>query len=142
MKFLPKQVANAKLLENVKIEIDNGRGHKVIADLPPAKGGTDLGPTALELALMALAGCGATIYAEICKNSKIDPGTIEVNVEAEKSPESPVISNVIMKVNINSPVRKPLVEAAWRRTEAACPVVYIFKDNMPVTVETNITASQ
>jgi uncharacterized OsmC-like protein len=142
VKFLPKQVANAKLLENVKIEIDNGRGHKVIADLPPAKGGTDLGPTALELALMALAGCGATIYAEICKNSKIDPGTIEVNVEAEKSPESPVISNVIMKVNINSPVRKPLVEAAWRRTEAACPVVYIFKDNMPVTVETNITASQ
>ncbi|XHH09528.1 MAG: OsmC family protein [Candidatus Bathyarchaeia archaeon] len=139
---MPKQVANAKLLENVKIEIDNGRGHKVIADLPPAKGGTDLGPTALELALMALAGCGATIYAEICKNSKIDPGTIEVNVEAEKSPESPVISNVIMKVNINSPVRKPLVEAAWRRTEAACPVVYIFKDNMPVTVETNITASQ
>jgi uncharacterized OsmC-like protein len=47
-----------------------------------------------------------------------------------------------MKVNINSPVRKQLVEAAWRRTEAACPVVYIFKENMPVKVETQITAGQ
>jgi len=139
---LPKQVANAKLLENVKVEIDNGRGHKVIADLPEAKGGTDTGPTALEFALMALAGCGATIYGEICKNSKIDPGTIEIKVEAEKSPDSPIITDVTMKVNINSPARKQLVEAAWRRTEAACPVVFIFKETMPVKVETTITAGQ
>lgn len=139
---MPKQVANAKLLENVKIEIDNGRGHKVVADLPEAKGGTNMGPTALEYALMALAGCGATIYAEICKNSKIDPGTIEVKVEAEKSPDSPIITDVTMKVNIVSPARKQLVEAAWRRTEAACPVVFIFKETMPVKVETTITAGQ
>jgi putative redox protein len=139
---LPKQVANAKLLENVRIEIDNGCGHKVIADLPEAKGGTDMGPTALEFALMALAGCGATIYAEICKNSKIGPGTIEVKVEAEKSPDSPIISDVTMKVNINSLERKQLVEAAWRRTEAACPVVFIFRESMPVKIETTITAGQ
>jgi uncharacterized OsmC-like protein len=140
--FLPKLVANSKLLENLKIETDNGRGHKVICDLSEAKGGTNAGPTPLELALMALAGCGTIIYAEICKNSKIDPGTIEVSVEAEKSPESPIITGVTMKVNINSPVRKQLVKAAWRRTEAACPVVYIFKENMPVKVETQITAGQ
>jgi uncharacterized OsmC-like protein len=135
---LPKINANAKLLENLKLVTDNGRGHNVICDLSEAKGGTNAGPTPLELTLMSLAGCGVIIYAEICKNSKIDPGNIEIAIEAEKSPESPVISGVTMKVNIASKARKQLVEAAWRRTEAACPVMYVFKENMPVKVETQI----
>jgi len=139
---LPKLVANSKIIENLKIETDNGRGHKVVCDLSEAKGGTNAGPTPLELALMSLAGCGTIIYAEICKNSKIEPGTIEVVVEAEKSPESPVITGVTMKVKISSKERRQLVEAAWRRTEAACPVVYIFKENMQVKVETEISTIQ
>lgn len=35
---------------------------------------------------MSLAGCGVIIYADVCKNSKIDPCNVEVEVEAEKSP--------------------------------------------------------
>jgi uncharacterized OsmC-like protein len=83
--FLPKLVANSKLLENLKIETDNGRGHKVICDLSEAKGGTNAGPTPLELALMALAGCGTIIYAELCKNSKIDPGTLKSLLKQKKA---------------------------------------------------------
>lgn len=55
-----------------------------------SQGGTNTGPSPLELALMSLAGCGVIIYADVCKNSKIDPGTIEVAVEAEKSSSSPI----------------------------------------------------
>ena len=47
-----------------------------------------------------------------------------------------------MKVNINSKTRKPLVEAAWRRTEAGCPVLFIYKESVPVKVEVAITAQQ
>src|SRR5512139_4169811 len=83
--FLAKLKANAKLLENVKLVTDNGRGHNVICDLSEASGGTNAGPSPLELALMALAGCGVIIYADVCKNSKIDPGNIEIAVEAEKT---------------------------------------------------------
>lgn len=142
MKFLATLKANAKLLENVKLVTDNGRGHNVVCDLAEAQGGTNAGPSPLELALMALAGCGVIIYADVCKNSKIDPGKIEIAVEAEKTQGSPVISGVTMKIKIESKTRKPLVEAAWRRTEASCPVVYIFKENMPVKVETEITSTQ
>src|SRR5512136_2369200 len=117
---------NAKLIENTKLVTDNGRGHEVTCDLPESQGGTNAGPSPLELALMSLAGCGVIIYADVCKKSKIDPGTIEVHVEAEKSPDSPVLKGVTMKVNIKSKVRKALVEAAWRRTEANCPVFYIY----------------
>jgi uncharacterized OsmC-like protein len=139
VKFLAKLKANAKLLENVKLVTDNGRGHNVICDLSEAAGGTNAGPSPLELAVMALAGCGVIIYAEVCKNSKIDPGEIEINVEAEKTTTPQVISNVTMKVNIKSKARKGLVEAAWRRTEANCPVMFVFKENVPVKVETQIT---
>lgn len=36
--------------------VDNDRHHGVVLDLPGAKGGDDLDPTALELAVMALSG--------------------------------------------------------------------------------------
>ncbi len=135
---MAKLKGNAKLLENVRLETDNGRGHKVICDLSEAAGGTNAGPTPLELAVMALAGCGVIIYADVCKNSKIDPGKIEINVEAEKTANSNTLSGVTMKVNIDSPARKGLVEAAWRRTEANCPVMYVYREAVPVKVETQI----
>ncbi len=135
---MAKLEGNAKLLENVRFETDNGRGHKVICDLSEAAGGTNAGPTPLELAVMALAGCGVIIYADVCKNSKIEPGKIEINVEAEKTASSSTLSGVTMKVNIDSPTRKGLVEAVWRRTEANCPVMFVYKEQVPVKVEANI----
>lgn len=130
--------AKAKLFENVRSIADNTRAHSVVCDLPVASGGTDSGTTALELSLMALADCGVTIFADICKNSKIDPGKIQVSVEAEKSPDSPVIRNVTIKVNVESKARKELLEATWRRTEANCPVLFIFKEPIPVKVEVEV----
>ena len=135
---MAKIKANEKLLENVRLQTDNGRGHNVICDLPMASGGENSGPTPLELSLMALAGCGVIIYADVCKNSKIDPGNVEIAVEAEKSANSPVLSGVTMKVNIASKARKALVEAAWRRTEAGCPVLFVYKEQIPVKVEVEI----
>jgi hypothetical protein len=40
-----------------------------------------------------------------------------------------------MKANVSSKARKELLEAAWRRTEATCPVLFIFKEPTPVQVE-------
>jgi uncharacterized OsmC-like protein len=97
---------NAKLFETVRFETDNGRGHKVICDLSEASGGTNAGPTPLELAVMALAGCGVIIYADVCKKRKITPGKIEIDVEAEKTGSSPTLAEVTMKVNIDSPTPK------------------------------------
>lgn len=129
---------SAKLLENTRLIAENSRGHSVICDLPKASGGEDAGPTPLELALISLAGCGVIIYADVCKKSKIEPGEIQVEVEAEKTPNVPTLNSVTMKVNISSKARKALVEAAWRRTEANCPVIYIYKETVRVKVEVDI----
>jgi putative redox protein len=135
---MSKIVGKAKLIENTCLITENGRGHSVICDLPESEGGKNSGPSPLELALMSLAGCGVIIYADVCKNSKIDPGKIEINIEAEEAPNSPVLSKVTMKVNITSKNRSALTEAAWRRTEANCPVLCIYKEPIPVNVEVNI----
>jgi hypothetical protein len=44
-----------------------------------------------------------------------------------------------MKVNVSSKAIKELLEAAWRRTEATCPVLFIFKEPVPVKVEFEAT---
>ena len=139
---MAKLKASAKLLENVRLITENGRGHSVVCDLSEAAGGTNTGPTPLELALMALAGCGVIIYADVCKNSKIDPGNIEIAVEAEKTSDSPTLKSVTMKVNIASKARKALVEAAWRRTEAGCPVMVVYKESIPVKVDVEINTAE
>jgi uncharacterized OsmC-like protein len=132
---MPKVKAKAIWIENVRTKVDNQRNHSVECDLSTAAGGTDCGPTALELSLMALADCGATIFADVCKKSNIKLNKVEVTVEADKSPDSPIITGVTMKVNASSTARKELLEAAWRRTEANCPVVFIFKQPTDVKVE-------
>jgi uncharacterized OsmC-like protein len=132
---MPKVKAKATWVENVRSKVDNQRNHTVECDLSTPAGGTDCGPTALELSLMALADCGVTIFADVCKKSNIKLKMAEVTVEADKSPDSPIISGVTMKVNASSTARKELLDAAWRRTEANCPVISIFKDPIPVTVE-------
>ena len=132
---MPKIKAKAKLVENVRSVVDNSRTHSIVCDLSTAAGGSDSGPTAVELALMALADCGVTIFADVCKKSNIEPCKVDVVVEAEKSPDSPIITGVTMKVNVSAKARKELLEAAWRRTEANCPVLFIFKEPVEVKVE-------
>jgi uncharacterized OsmC-like protein len=133
--ILPKVKAKATWVENVCSITDNQRTHSVVCDLSTAAGGTDSGPTALELSLMALADCAVTIFADVCKKSNIELSKAEVTAEAEKSPDSPKLTGVSMKVQVSSKARPELVGAAWCRTEANCPVLLVFKEPTPVTVE-------
>ncbi len=127
--------ATAKWIGNVRSVVDNSRTHSIVCDLPKGQDGDDTGPTALELAVMALADCALTIYSDVAKKSKIELTTLEVVAEAEKAADAPKITGVTIKVNVSGKARKGLLEAVWRRTEANCPVVAIFKDPIPVKVE-------
>jgi uncharacterized OsmC-like protein len=84
---------------------------------------------------MALSDCAATIFADVAKQSKIKIKKLEVVAQAEKPADSPKLSGVKLKVSVSAEARKQLIEAIWRRTEANCPVVSIFKDPIPVEVE-------
>lgn len=137
-KKMAKIKVRAKLIENVRSIVDNSRTHSLVLDLETSKGGGDTGPTALELAIMSLADCAVTIFADVAKKSKIELNKLEVIAEAEKSPDSPRLTGVNLKVNVSGKARKKLLEAVWRRTEANCPVVSIFRDSIPVEAELKI----
>ena len=127
--------STAKLIENVRTIVDNSRTHTIVCDLPTLKGGDDTGPTALELAIMSLSDCAATIFAKVAKESKVEVKKIEVKTEAEKRMDSPIIEAVKMKVKVAAKARKQLIDAIWRRTEANCPVVKIFTESIPIEIE-------
>jgi uncharacterized OsmC-like protein len=116
-----------KLIENLRSITDNGRGHSVTLDLPRENGGDDLGPTALELAIMSLAGCITTIFALIAKNSKIPIEKLEVIANAEKEVKSPKLSFVKIKALVKSSASKEILETICNKTLQTCPVGAIFE---------------
>ena len=132
---MAKIKATAKWVENVRSIADNSRGHNVVLDLGTASGGDNKGPSALELAIMSLADCAVTIFADVCKQSNVEISKMEVVTEAEKPAGSPIITGVNMKVRVAAKARKQKLDAIWRRTEANCPVLFIFQEKIPVNIE-------
>jgi uncharacterized OsmC-like protein len=132
---MPTIKATAKLVENVQSIAGNSRGHSIVLDLGTAKGGDNTGPSALELAIMSLADCAVTIFADVCKKSNVELSKVDVVAEAEKPADSPKLTGVNMKVKVTAKARKQKLEAVWRRTEANCPVVSIFAEKIPVKIE-------
>jgi uncharacterized OsmC-like protein len=137
---MPVIKAQAKLIENVRSIVDNTKQHSIVLDLPEPKGGGNTGPTALELAIMALADCAVTIFADVAKKSDVTLDMIEVTAAAEKPADSPTPTKVELHVTVNSTERDQKLRALWRRTEANCPVVKIFTEQIPVEV-TFVTSS-
>jgi uncharacterized OsmC-like protein len=132
---MPKIKVNAKWVQNVQSIADNSRGHSLVLDLGTAKGGDNTGPSALELAIMSLADCAVTIFADVAKQSNVEISKMDVVAEAEKPADSPKLTSVNLKVTVTSKSRKQKLDAVWRRTEANCPVVSIFQDNIPIKIE-------
>ena len=137
---MAKIKATAKWVENVQSIADNTRGHGIVLDLGTESGGTNTGPSGLELAMMSLADCAVVIFANVCKKSNVEPIKIEVTTEAEKLSDSPIITGVNMKVKLAAKARKQKIDAIWRRTEANCPVLSIFQEKIPVNIEVETIA--
>jgi len=128
--------ARAKLVEGFLCVISNERYHAVVTDLQPEKGGSDRGPTALELAVMALAGCVATVYTVVAKRSKVEIHGLAVDVEAEE------LSNEVIKakvrINVKSPADEGKLKSVLDVTLENCPVGILFRKagvHMDVSME-------
>lgn len=57
------------------------------------------GPTAPELAIMTSSDCAVTIFADVCKQGKIELSKVEVVAEAEKLADLPILSRVTIKTS-------------------------------------------
>jgi uncharacterized OsmC-like protein len=122
---LAKLYGNAKLVKDFRIDVDDGRSHAVCLDLPYGDG-TDLGPSALELALMSYAGCYATIFALTAKKSRVAIKDLEVKAEGIKSEEVGTITEVCLDIAVRTDAPEDRVKRIHGLTVKNCPVGLIF----------------
>ena len=119
--------SRAVLVEGFWIVVDNGRSHSITLDLPKDLGGSDKGPTALELTVMGLAGCIATIFSLIAKKLKLPLNKLMIDVNAEKPSDAKTITSVKIDAIIGTSADEKSVERAWKLTLENCPVGILFK---------------
>jgi putative redox protein len=116
--------------------VDDGRNHGIVIDLPEAKKGEDVGPTALELAGMALSGCIATIWAVVAANSGVGYDKLEVELEADKPDDAPTFTAARAKLHITSDEPDQKLQRTLDKTMRACPVGRLFEQaNIEVKAE-------
>lgn len=115
--------------------VDNGRQHGLVLDLPPSQDGDDLGPTALELTGMSLAGCISTIWAKVAANSGVPYRKIEVEMDLEK--EKGTIGAVEVLARVDSDEDSGKLERILDKTMRTCPVGRLF-EQADVEIDTTL----
>ena len=105
--------------------VDNGRQHDLVLDLPPTQDGDDLGPTALELTGMSLAGCITTIWAKVAGNSGVSYRKIDVEMTLEKGDTT--IRDAEAVVRVDSDEAPGRLERILDKTMQVCPVGRLFE---------------
>jgi uncharacterized OsmC-like protein len=123
---LEKLYANAKLVKDFRIDVDDARAHALCLDLQPDDG-TDMGPSALELALMSYAGCYATIFILTTKKMRFSLKDLEVKAEAVKSEIAKTITEVKFEIMIKADIPEDRIQRIHKLTVEGCPVGIIFE---------------
>lgn len=118
--------ANAKLVKDLRIAVDDGRAHSICLDLPPELG-SDMGPTALECAVMSYAGCFATIFALTAKKMRVSLKDLEVKLEALKSDEAGTITEANFDIQVKSEAPEEKIQRIFKLTLENCPVGKLFE---------------
>ncbi|MEM2935771.1 MAG: OsmC family protein [Candidatus Bathyarchaeia archaeon] len=118
--------SRAKLIEELRITVDDGRAHSVCLDLPKEMV-TDMGPTALELGVMSFSGCVATIFALMAKKMRVPISDLEVNVKAEKPEDARTVTKADFDIIVKSSESEEKINRVWERTRANCPVGVLFE---------------
>ncbi|MGQ9506819.1 MAG: OsmC family protein [Candidatus Bathycorpusculaceae bacterium] len=118
--------ANAKLVKDLRIAVDDGRAHSICLDLPPELG-SDMGPTALECAVMSYAGCFATIFALTAKKMRVPLRDLEVKLEAVKSDEAGTITEANFDIQVKAKASEDRIQRIFKLTLENCPVGKLFE---------------
>ena len=128
--------ANATWDADYRSVVDNGRGHSLVVDLPKAEGGTDTGPTALELAAMSLAGCITTIFKMIAVKRKFEFGSLKVQLECEKANDAVTIGKITGVAELVTLAPESEAQTILNLTLKTCSVGAFFKEaGIPVYLD-------
>lgn len=107
--------------------VDNGRNHSMVIDLPETKGGSNSGPTALEMCIMSFSGCVGTIFAMVAQKMRLTFEKMEVEVNSQQKNDAPTVTDIHFDLLIQTKEDKPKIEKCLEHTLNTCPVGVLFK---------------
>lgn len=131
--------ANSTLDFGYKSIVENGRGHSLVVDLPRDEGGSDMGPTALELAGMSLAGCITTIYKMIAAKRHFEFNSLKVELDCEKTDDAVTITRVSGTADLTTSGSESEAQTILNLTLKTCSVGAFFdKAGIPVYLDLRV----
>jgi putative redox protein len=115
--------------------LQDDHAHSVVVDLPVDEGGRSVGPSALELSVLALAGSITTTFALVARRRRLAFQGMTVALEAERPSGAPTITRVRGTLRLRTRADPAEVETVLRTTMKTCPVGVIFeRAGIPVEV--------
>jgi len=138
--------------KKVQVEIKQGAGfrtecragkHVMIIDQPIPAGGTDSGPTPLDIQLMVLGGCVAAIGRIMANQRKLAVRGFEVAVEGEidtdgllgkPSSQRVGFSAITARVTIDADLSATEKEKLLHEIDERCPISENLKNITPVSI--------
>lgn len=115
--------------------LEDGRTHTVTVDLPRDEGGESAGTSALELAVLSLAGCITTIFALVARRRRLAFVGMSIALEADRPLGAPTLTRVRGTFRLRTDATLDEVSTALRLTLRTCPVGVLFeKAGIPVDV--------
>lgn len=126
-----------------KMNLQAGK-FKLIIDEPKGMGGTDEGPSPIQVLLMSLAGCLNVTGHEIARQKGLKLNSMKVKIEGVMNPctflgcsfeERAGFQNIVVTVNADMPDVTEEEKEAWlKETESRCPVTDNIKADTIITV--------
>ena len=127
--------AHAVWKGRARIEADDGRGHRIVIDLPSDEDGEDAGTSALELAVVSLAGCLLTIFPLVAKRRRLEFRSMEVDLRGHRGPKAPTVERVEGVMRVGTDAGQEEAETVLRLTTRTCPVGVLFeRAGVPVDI--------
>jgi putative redox protein len=119
--------------------LEDESGHSVIVDLPEDEGGKDVGPFALELSVLSLAGCITTIFALIAKRRRLKFDGMRVELDAQRPKGAPTIVSVEGVLKVETAAPRDDVDTVLAITLRTCPVGVIYeRAQIPVRIRLEV----
>jgi putative redox protein len=133
-------VAETRLVDGFATAADV-RQFGLTVDEPPTLGGSDRGPTPVELVLTALGTCQEIVYATYARVLGIPVDAVTVKVEGRLDPRGffgvadvPAgFQDIAFEVDITSPAEPEAIGHLVATVNAHCPVLDILRQPVPVT---------
>ena len=138
-----KVVVRGQSENPTKMNLTSGK-FKMVIDEPQNMGGTDEGPSPIQVLLMSLAGCLNVTCHEIAKQRGLQLNGMKVNIEGVMNPcaflgcsfeERAGFQNIQVTVDADFENASPEEIAEWlEETENRCPVTDNVRDGTKLSV--------